>query len=550
MKKIFSVLLYFTIFYNAGSQQIPYDVKSTELMRDKLSERSYGIQPVGQTGDFVYFLFQPYSAVFNVKSIGSVGNHFIGKYDGDLNLIKKAAIILSEDKKGRQMEGVFILNGELVVFSSLNNPEQKKHQLFAQKINKESLLLEENVKLLGELDYSGINKYKDSYFQYEVSEDRSKILVFYTLLGKGDETLKSGMFLYDSGLKPLWKNEDVSPDLSEGIFRYHSFKIDNKGNVYLLGLHYADRKNYFDDAGFRKNGFFSSDTYYTYKPNYTYQIYRFYDSGTKEEHADITIPFQFIRSLSISPAGNNSVICTGIYSAPGRISADGGFVFNFNIATKQISKLDKKEFGTSLIEAGFNEKELNRFRRNIDNKAEWDPFEYILGDIKTRKNGEKYFVAEQYISGTKTQRSGNMITYSTIFMHNDLFVFNLTADNRIKRIDKVSKRQYLLTTDRFNSYTTLEENGSLYFLFNTIVYNDTMFKNAKMGDTYLVSIDNEGKQNKVIFKPKEMAEKIILMPGTSISFGRNSIIYGLMSATFKDYTFEKLTINAATSQNK
>ena len=550
MKKNLILSLCLIAYYSASSQEIPYDLKSTDIKRDKLTERFFGIRPIGQIDNSIYYLFQPYTAVFDVKSLGPAGNHFVCKFDKDLNLIKKTAIVLSQDKKGKQFEGIYILNGELILFSSLKNPDEKKHLLFAQKVNKESLEMEGDVRLLGELDYSEISKYKDSFFRYEISEDRSKVLVFYTLLGKGDETLKSGMFLYDNKLKLLWKNEDVSPKFSEGFFSYKTFKVDNKGNVYLLGLHYADRKNYFDEAGFRRNGFFSSDTYYADKPNYTHQIYRFSDSGRKEEYADITIPDKFIRNLAFSPAGESTVICAGIYSAPGTISALGSFVFSFNISTRQARDLSTKEFGTSMIEQGFNERELNRFRRNIDNKEEWDPFEYLIGEIKTRKNGEKYFIAEQYISGTKTQRSGNMITYSTIFMHNDLFVVNLSTDNKIKRIDKVSKRQYLLTTDRFNSYATLEENGSLYLLFNTIVYNDTMFKNAKMGDTYLVSIDREGNQVKVIFKPKELAEKVMLMPESTISLGANTIIYGLMSGGFKDYSFEKLTVNPKTAQKK
>ena len=73
-------------------------------------------------------------------------------------------------------------------------------------------------------------------------------------------------------------------------------------------------------------------------------------------------------------------------------------------------------------------------------------------------------------------------------------------------------------------------------------YKDTMLKNVELGDTYLVSIDEKGNQKKVTLKKRESPKQLIVMPGTAISLTPNSIIYSLMSANFKDYSFEKLTI--------
>jgi hypothetical protein len=542
MKNFTILLLSIIALTKVNAQDISFDLKSTEIYRDKITKRTYGIEALGQNNQYSYYLFNPYRAVFNEISHGSTESHFLGKYDENMNLVKKAEIDLKQKKQEKQFEGVYFLKGKLTLFSSFQNEALKKNYLFVQNINKETLEKEDNIKMIGELDYSGISKYHNTVFQYEVSEDSSKVLAFYTILSKKNEILKFGMYLYDNELNLLWENENVFPKFTEGVFNYKKFKVDNNGNVYLMGMHYEDKQNYYDAAGFKKNGFFSSDTYYADKPNYTYQIYKYSNAGKKEEYADINIPDKFIRSLTFVPDSSKMICCMGIYSAPGTLSAKGSFILNFNISTQGISNLNTKEFSTELVEQGFSEKELNRFRRSIDNKDEWDPFDYALSDIKTRKNGDKYFIAEQFIEGTKKEKSGNMIVYKPIYIHNDAFIVNFTGDNKITRIDKISKRQYLLITSRFNSYLTVEKNNKLYFIFNTMLYRDTMLKNVDLGDTYLVSIDEKGNQRKVILKKEETSMQLIVIPGTAISLTPNSIIYSLMSANFKDYSFEKLTI--------
>jgi hypothetical protein len=311
--------------------------------------------------------------------------------------------------------------------------------------------------------------------------------------------------------------------------------------VYLLGQHYADKENYFEGAKFREKGFLSDDTYYTDKPNYVYQLYRLSDGGKKEDLYKLALANKFIRNLNFQFAGANSVICTGVYSAVGTISGAGSFVFNLNTTSGQVGSVNTKEFGPDLIIQGFDEDELKRFKRSIDNKEEWDPFEYIISEVKTKSNGEKYFVAEQFINGTKRERSGNMIVYKPIYLHKDLFIITLGTDNQIKRTDKVSKKQYMLITSRFNSYSAIEKSGTLYFIYNTFDDKDGLFKNVEIGDSYVVSVDPKGVQKKTVFKKKDM-ELPIPMPATAINSGK-AIIFGLMSANMKDYQFQKLTLN-------
>src|ERR1051325_9993046 len=285
IKKLFISLFALFILTRSFAQNVPYDLKSTEVVRDKLTERAYNINKIGKVGDFSYFLFMPYQPAPGEHAIGNFDIYRIGRYDKDMKLLNKQLVDLTQkpERKDKKFEGIRIVKGKLVVFTSFQNQKDKKNYVFVQHMNNESLAMESDIKLAGELDYSGYSKYNRTAFTIATSPDESKILVFYTLLNKDNETLRSGLYVFDSDLNLKWSKDNISPGNSTGIFSYQKFTVDNNGNVYLLGLLYADRENYFDGAKFRErgSGIFSNDTYFTDKPNYVYHLYRISDGGKK-----------------------------------------------------------------------------------------------------------------------------------------------------------------------------------------------------------------------------------------------------------------------------
>lgn len=542
MKKIPTFLIAFCIAGFVHAQQIGFKLTSGKILRDKITERTVDISSLGNINGYSYFLYHPFIAVFNQVSVGSTENFYIGKFDKNLNLVKRAEIELKQDKKELTCEGVLRLKDECIVFSSFQNTKDKKHYLFAQNFDFNSLQLVPNIKLIGELDYSSLNKYNNTVFHYEISADSSKVLVFYTLLSKKNETLNTGMYVFNQEMKLLWKNLDVTAKFAEGVFEYDRFRVDNEGNVYLLGKHYADKDNYYDAAHFRDRGFFSNDVYYTDKPNYSYELYKYTANDQNADIHPLSIPGKFIRSLSFTPTGNNSIFCFGMYAKSEKISVEGGFAFTYDLTTKQVIGLSTKEMSKELLSQDLDPTELKRFRRSIDNKQEWDPFAYILDKVKTKSNGDRYFIAEQYIGGTKTERSGNMTIYSAIHMHNDLYVVNLNSDNQITRIDKLHKRQYWLNTDTYNSYSSIEKNGNLYFIYNSFEASESMFKNIDVGNSYIARLDANGKEQKSIFRKKEDKDSPMPMPRTGILQPDHSIIFSLMTFNYKDYQVQRINI--------
>lgn len=193
------------------------------------------------------------------------------------------------------------------------------------------------------------------------------------------------------------------------------------------------------------------------------------------------------------------------------------------------------------MEKGFTEKELKRFQRSINDKSEYDPFDYLISEIKELSDGSKYFTAEQYITGTKRELVGNQTVYTPLYLYNDVFIIRLNANYSIEKIEKISKRQYSLTTSRYNSFIDFEKNGDLYFIYNTIKKKDTLFKNAEIGETYISKMDGDDTLSEV-YKTPESEKEPLIMPITKVVFPNHSVLYGMMSSNFKDYKFEVVNI--------
>ena len=136
-----------------------------------------------------------------------------------------------------------------------------------------------------------------------------------------------------------------------------------------------------------------------------------------------------------------------------------------------------------------------------------------------------------------------MFTYENIYLHNDLFLFSLTSDNQIRRTDKITKRQYWLSTNNYNSYASVEKNNNLYFLYNTFESKDGLFSNVEIGDSYITRVNENGDQAKTVFKKKTDNKAHFPLLMTAINVSDGSLMYGLFPFNNRSYQFERIFIN-------
>jgi hypothetical protein len=546
MKKHFFFISFTLIFTTIYSQNIDFKLNQGEGIRLKGSTAVTETQELGVIDNYAYFLMKPFQTTAPNAIVLMNQNNFIYKFDLNNNLIKTKELEMTQDKKELDFEGAMRLQKNIFVFSSFQNKRDKKHYLFVQNYNTSTDALTTNAKLIAELDYSEYSKFNNTTFEKEVSPDSSKVLIFYSLVTKKNEVLRSGINVYDREMNLLWKNDNVTAQFSEGYFEFLKFKVSNTGEVYLLGEHFAEKVNYWDAAQFRSRGFFSKDTYNVDKPNYAFRVYHYTDKTAKVEGYTFELPKKFIRDINIQPSDNGNVLCSGVYSDPGKVSVAGTFCFEFNTATQTIENKSTLDFGKELLTKDLNAEELKLFRRSIDNKQEWDPYGYIISDIKTKQNGDKYFIAEQYISGLHQASDGKNTYYQLIHLYNDIYIVNLNKQNQISKVDKIAKRQFWLDDYKYSSYKLIEKNNNLYFFFNTFEKSKKLAYNTDVLDSFIVRLDVNGSQTRAIFKTKEDLKQPLPMLLNSMQISDNSILFCTFPMSFSlkaELSFQQIKIN-------
>ncbi|MEI6899227.1 MAG: hypothetical protein WCL00_05070 [Bacteroidota bacterium] len=547
MKKWLFTLCLFLMVLLVKGQGINFTVKSGEEIKFKMSDFATGLRTLGIIDGNAFFLFLPYQSGGGPEIVIGNKSRLIGKYNLDNKLVKKTELELKQNKKELEFENALLIKKQLFIFSSFQNKKEKKHYLFVQNFDPGTVELVDNIKPVAELNYSEFSKFDYALFWFSISPDSSKVLIYYSLKNKKSEILRSGFNVYGSDFKLIWGKEDASERFSEGIIGFYRIKVDNEGGVYVVGKHYTDKSNYYDAAHFSSRGFFSKDTYFTDMPNYTFEMNKYMQFLPAPIQYSVAVPGKFIRSMNFSASEGNSITCFGVYAAPGRISAEGSFCFDLAMDSKKVSQLVTSDFGKDLLGRGLDADELRRFRRSIDNKQEWDPYDYLLSELETKQNGERYFIAEQFIPGYKkvTSYEGTriVVSYTNIYLHNDLFLVSLKSDNQIRRTDKITKRQYWLSTNHFNSYASVEKNNNLYFLYNTFESKDGMFKSIEIGDSYITRVKENGDQAKIVFKKKGDSKDPIPLLMSAIKVSDGSLMYGLFPYNSRRYQFDRIFIN-------
>ncbi len=198
------------------------------------------------------------------------------------------------EKKDRDFEDVLYLNGELLLFSSLLDKDLQKKLLFVETVDKTSLTPNGDTRKIGEIDYD--RKRNSGSFGFKLSDDTSKVLIYYTLPYKEREAEKFGIQVFDTKMNQLWEEKITLPYANE-LFSLDSYQVDNEGNVVLLG------RLYNQVAKERRNG----------EVNYKYIVLTYAPDDDVEEY-EAKIDGKFLTDMEIAVDKEGDLVCAGFYS--------------------------------------------------------------------------------------------------------------------------------------------------------------------------------------------------------------------------------------------
>lgn len=459
------------------------DVKGP-MIKMTMSSAWADLDPIGEDGAFVYYIHWPYGEVMSGPVLGD-SDFYLGKVNKkSMELEKTEVLDLTYEDSELAFEFAAQWGSDIYIFSSFQNSEQKKTYLFAQSVNTSSLTLNDDLKKIGEVDFSGESKYKKASFDYEFSLDSSRVLMTHSLLDKDGSLLRFGYEVYDKDFNQLdqWTGNLA---MADGIYLFDQFRISDRGEVYLLTRYFPDRKTYKKSTDMDKDGFLTGSHSVEYEANYEIRVVRF----NKEETSIIPVALadQFLTTVDMG-FKDNHVILIGFYSPVGSTLPEGAAFIELDSNGKAV-KMNKTSFGDSFKEPSDTQNKSNGILGNV----QYDNYRFVLDDIHYKSDGGFVLTGERTVVQTKTQNSGGTITVTTVYHTDDIAVIDISVDGDIK-VHKIEKNQQTTGLGYlYSSYFLAEVDGNIKILLTSLGKgNVTMLGKLKDTKAELISINKSG----------------------------------------------------------
>ncbi len=483
MKILLSFILLLAVFWGYG--QIDVTDKANINWGPKI--------PQEKRASFVDIISHDETGYYMLKNVKN--GMALEKYNLDLSQADKFQLPLKYQGDNLFFEGITEFNDKFLLLSSHTDRKLKKNSLFYQVIDKKNLSAEGEATKVGEIGYE--KKRFQGEFDYEISLDSTKLLLFFSKPYLKDAPEQFGFKVMNQKLEELW-NKEVTLPYKQQLFTVKDYRVSNNGDVYILGKEFSEDKTNVKKKGTRK---------------YKYHIVGYFDNGTRIKDFEVDLEDKFISEITFRVRNNGDIICAGFYSENGSYGIKGTFFLAIDGETKKIKSSNLKEFEENFITQNWTQKQIDKAKRKEAKKdRKIEMYNYDLRNFILRDDGGVVLLAEQYYVyvTTHTYTDANGYTRTTTTYHynyNDIIVVNVAPDGNIDWTTKIEKTQHS-TNDggRLSSYALQVKDDQMYLVYNESAkrYFDKEElkklekKEKKAYLTLLVSIANNGEYNKEI----------------------------------------------------
>jgi len=463
---------------------------------------------------------------------------FIEKYNENMDLKKAKEIDLRYKRKKRDFEKMMYLNGKFYLMTSFNNLAHKTNYLFVQSISKKSLNL--NKKMTKIAETLARDEYREGKFNFHVSKDSSKVLIYSQLPNQKKSSERFSLQVFDNNFEQIWE-KNISLPFPDNRFAVTDYRVDNKGNVYLLGVLYEN-----------SSGFLRRNT------SYQYIILAYNDNGEMEEQYDVNLRGKFITDLTFRVGKGGKLICSGFYSDKGTYSTKGTYFFHLDPKTKEISNKNYKEFEFDFVTEYMSDRKKRKARKAKDGgRRSAELYQYSLNDLILRSDGGAVLVAEQYYVERDDNFNNNNGFYSPYgyrrynnnfnnrvdyyYNYNDIIVVNIKPNGEIQWATRIPKRQETSNDGGYySSYAMAIVRDKICFVYNENGKNFGAKKNNRRykfnGSNSILALTEVGTDGSINTYPlgSNKDQGIITRPKICKQIGkREMVIFGEKGKRFK-----------------
>ena len=399
-----------------------------------------------------------YSLRISSGGIGGFPKYLVEQFNTKNKVVKAKELEMKYKKKRRDFENIMLLGDKLFLFTSFYNVAKKKKYLFAETLSSISLKQRNDLKMIGEIEEGKVER---GVFDFAVSEDSSKIVIYHNLPTKRKAAEQFAFKVFNSDFEELWYKEVTLP-YSSVAFQVKEYNIDNQGNVYVLG------QNFGDNPRFRQRS----------TPFYNYSILSYKDNGEAFKEYQVDLKEKFITDLTMKVNDEGDLICAGFFSEQNQNNLKGTCFIKIDGETEELITSNIKEFDFDFLTEYYTEYEKSRAERaEVKGKTnrQAELFRFSLDDLILRSDGGAVLVAEQFFieqitSNDYYNRFDNRVSYE--YNYNDIIVVNINPDGTIEWTSRIPKRQE--TRDDagyFSSYSMAIVRDRMYFVYNDNVRN-------------------------------------------------------------------------------
>jgi len=356
-------------------------------------------------------------------------------------------IRLTKDGIGGNFEFATVFNGKVLIFFTIKDKKSDLNQLYVQSINKESLVLNHDMKLINTTELIGDGVNGGTYFSYIISQDKSKIVIKSATKLLSEKKGNAHYTALDNELNILW-DKDI-PLHYNGLYLsvfYETF--ENDGNLFLVSIPnktLINKKAYID-------------------PNYNNIIIAITDNGKKITQFPVGVDEYFLPHMCLEPIGEDKLICIGFYSDKNSFIVKGCYSIIFDYSKNEIISKDFSEFKGNFINR-FISKNTNRNSMYDDLKGyKGLLYDYFFSDI-TFQGDKGIVVSEQFYNGDSEKPIPQGL------YHGSLIVISFDKNGKINDpiiIPKYQSGNYQVG----NSYLKLHVNNEIYLIFNDTPKNN------------------------------------------------------------------------------
>ena len=423
------------------------------------------------------------------------------------------------------------IKGNIYVFAIIKDKKEKTVSLYMLTLDQEELVASAPRKL-GVINYDFTRYANVRNFELTISQDSSKILVFYPAPYKKGMPERFGAMVFDENMNRIWANEFQLP-YPDDYFSVNKIFVGNNGQIFMNCTKYDGNKNAFAERN---------------PKNYHFVLLATDANGQEIKEINIDLKDKYVNDMIAASLHNNDIVCIG-FTSPKSLSSkiDGFFNAIIDHNSLDLKQIDQQLFEPSFIAEGYSASKTKSIETKTDKGKELTLENFYFNDIVVMNDGSVVAFSEQI-------NKNNDKDY--IYHYDDIIIINYKSNGDLNYIVKIPKRQHLNGIIKsLISYTYSIVNDKIYVLFNDNINNlatpnptpPKVFTNYPSTSTNnwavaLCTIDGKGNLSKeLLFSFKEV-DKFYFFPTKSKVMPNKNIALYLVKVPTLGYQRYKLAI--------